>query len=130
MRRKFMKRLSYLVVLVGLAGGLMATPVLVRASADFNPKTYTCKQFLQAMEKDDGDGIAGVALAFAYGYLCAHTPNEADINPLNEEVMGAMALTYQSICSKKKSLTFLEATKAMVKQWKAESKTGKAKKKK
>jgi hypothetical protein len=125
-----MKRVTILLILVGFTVSLMGSPHLAGATDDFNPKTYTCKQFLQALEKDEADEFAAIALAFAYGYLCANTPKEADINPLNEEILGAMALTFKSICAEKGSMSFLDATKEMVKQIKVKEKTGKTGEKK
>ena len=106
-----------LALAVGPVGAAEKKKAVKKSSSEssfesFEPAKMPCKQFLADFQ---GDGeLAGVALIWGHGYLCALDPNFPPV--LDEMTLGSLVLLYRGICDRQPGMTFLEATREIMRQ--------------
>jgi hypothetical protein len=82
-------------------------------AGEFDPQTYTCKQFLKDASSEGG--MIGTALIWAHGYFSAVFGTD-DTGPLNEEMVASIAQDFTDFCTENPKMNFSRAAKFLSKQ--------------
>lgn len=85
------------------------------ATHTFDPQAYTCKQFIEELNKEKPSERLGIAIIWGHGYFSAEYGTD-EMGPLTEESVAEVVQDFVEYCEEDEAATFSRAAHRIIQE--------------